>query len=61
MRPLIQVVFTYEDVDAMAAEHDDITWSLAYVRAEKWAKHIEQTLTQLGNEQLASVVRTGQP
>lgn len=58
--PLFSTRFSEEDVRALA-EEAEVPFELAMERAEEWSSSIEDRLTELGNEQLLSVVRDGQP
>jgi hypothetical protein len=57
---LFRIVFTEQDVHALADEND-VPGDLALARAREWAPRIASTATTLCNEQLASAVATDQP
>ncbi len=61
--PLIQIVFTEEDVRSIAAEAEDgeIDEDLALKRASGWASSVQDTVVRLCNELLFNVVCFGQP
>lgn len=58
--PVIEIVFTVEDVRAMA-EDNGIDPDVAVDRASEWGRHIASTMAGYCSEQLESVVLTGQP
>lgn len=58
--PIFSTRFSEDDVRALA-EEAEVPFELAMERAEEWSSSIEDRLTELGNEQLLSVVRDGQP
>jgi hypothetical protein len=57
---VLQVTFNSADVDSMA-DDAGVDRQLAAARAHSWASAISDTLTALGNEQLASVVEHDTP
>ena len=59
-RAVINITYTYEDVDEYARMHD-IPIETARDRALSWSKHIEQTMSGYCAEQLESVVVHDQP
>ena len=59
-RPLIRIVFSPADVEAMAREAD-VAPATAMSRASSWAPAIAATATGLCSAQLLSVVRTDNP
>lgn len=57
---IIRAVFTTEDVEGIAADNN-IDLETALDRAREWGKAIGDTLVSYGNEQLESVILTGNP
>ena len=67
---VIELVYTTEDVKAIAAGEDldpddpdfvTVDEETAIERALEWGKHIQDTAAQLCSEQLTACVRTNQP
>lgn len=57
---VVRVVFTVADVRDFADQYG-VPVDLAIERALSWGKHIGDTLVEIGNDQLASVVQVNQP
>ena len=60
MSEIIRIIFTDEDVRAMAKDAGVSEWT-ALARAESWGKHIQDTAMTLCSEQLADVIALDQP
>lgn len=54
------LVFTRRDIESMAEAHD-VPIDTAIERVAEWSQAISETAIGLVNEQLESVIRTGQP
>lgn len=57
---LISITFSDSDIESIA-DDTGTPIELARARAEGWAKHIQETATQLISEQLASVIEFDTP
>lgn len=60
MSGYINIVITDSDIESIA-EMADVPLALAQERAQSWAKYIEETASELVNEQLHSVIAGDQP
>ncbi|MEU1813366.1 hypothetical protein [Micromonospora aurantiaca (nom. illeg.)] len=58
--PVIRIVFSAADVDALA-DDSNIPRELARQRIREWAKHIGNTATALVNEQMRDAIKHGTP
>jgi len=57
---VISVVFTHDDVAALADEHD-IDYATALERAYAWSSSIEDTARNLIHDQLTGAIAQDQP